>query len=131
MTVLFLHVVAPSPRPLSITALAPLVASRQGELAFRQMSATRYPQWSASEIKQTFLSTNLACLLTFEQQAAGPTTRLLVTGYAPRPRRARKGLSQNMTQVCTIPINHRFFHGRTQRPNVNFFQRAPVVPHRH
>ena len=72
MTVLFLHVVPPSPWPLSITALAPLVASRQGELAFRQMSATHYPQWSASEIKQTFLSTNLACLLTLGQWAAGP-----------------------------------------------------------
>ena len=89
------------------------------------------PQLPVSEIKQTFLSSNLACLLTFEQQVAEPTTRLLVTGYTPSPRRARKSLSQNMTQVCTIPVNHRSFHGRTQRPNVNFFCIAPVVPDRH
>ena len=61
----------PSPRPLSITALDPLVASRQGELAFRQMSAIPSPQWSASEIKQTFLSIHLACLLTLGQWASG------------------------------------------------------------
>ena len=35
-------------------------------------------QLLASEIKQTFLSTNLACLLAFEQPADGPHT-LLVT----------------------------------------------------
>ena len=32
-----------------------------------------------SEIKQTFLSTNLACLLAFEQRAASPWCTLLVT----------------------------------------------------
>ena len=32
------------------------------------------PQLLASEVKQTFLSTNLVCLLAFEQWAAGPLT---------------------------------------------------------
>ena len=41
------------------------------ELAFGQMSATPTPQMPATEIKQMFLSTNLACLLAFEWQAAG------------------------------------------------------------
>ena len=38
-----------------------------GEFAFGQMSALRLAQLTASEIKQTFLSTNLACLLAFWQ----------------------------------------------------------------
>ena len=52
-----------------------------GELAFRQTFASPTPQLPASEIKQTFLSTNLACLLAFEQPAAGPQS-LLVIGTA-------------------------------------------------
>ena len=56
-----------SPPPLlSIKALAPLVASEGGELAFGQMSVILPSQLLASEIKQTFLSTNLACLVAFE-----------------------------------------------------------------
>ena len=42
------------------------------------------PQWPASDIKQTSLSTNLACLLAFEQRAAGPTL-LSVTLSPPAP----------------------------------------------
>ena len=50
-----------------------------GELAFGEMSALPLAQLTASEIKQTFLSTNMACLLAFRQWAARPTTSLLVT----------------------------------------------------
>ena len=60
------------PLLLSITPFAPLVASWE-ELAFEKMPAL-LPELLASEIKQTFLSTNLAHLLTFEQQAAGTHT---------------------------------------------------------
>ena len=42
-----------------------------GESAFDRCLHTP-PQLLASEIKQTFLSTNLACSLAFKQQAAGP-----------------------------------------------------------
>ena len=42
-----------------------------GKLTFGQMSAFFPPQLVASEIKKIFLSTNLACLLAFERQAAG------------------------------------------------------------
>ena len=56
-----------SPPPLLyIKVLAPLVAGEGGELAFGQMSVTFPYQMLASEIKQTFLSTNLACLVAFE-----------------------------------------------------------------
>jgi hypothetical protein len=46
------------------------------ESVFGQMSATLLPpaQSPASEIKQIFFSTNLACLLAFEWQAAGLPT---------------------------------------------------------
>ena len=46
---------------LSIKALAPLVAG-EGVSAFGQMSTTLTTQLLASETKQTFLSTNVACL---------------------------------------------------------------------
>ena len=45
-----------------------------GKSAFGQMSATLSPELPASEIKQTFLSPNPACLLAFVQRAAGPCT---------------------------------------------------------
>ena len=61
---LFLHVALPL--LLSIKALAPLVASVEWGSAFGQVSTTLPQQLLASEIKQTFLSTNLACLLAFE-----------------------------------------------------------------
>ena len=66
---LFLLVVPPPtalPPLLSVKALAPLVASG-GKSAFGQMSATLSPQLPASEIKQTFLSPNPACLLALVQ----------------------------------------------------------------
>jgi len=47
-------------------ALAPLIAS-WGKSAFGQMSTTLSLQLPASEIKQIFLSTNMVCLLAFEQ----------------------------------------------------------------
>ena len=42
-----------------------------GKLTFGQMSAFFPPQLVASEIKKIFLSSNMACLLAFEWQAAG------------------------------------------------------------
>ena len=65
--------------PLSIKALTLFLWRGWGESAFGQMSATLPPQLPASEIKQTFLSTNLACLLAFERQAARPHHAVSVT----------------------------------------------------
>ena len=48
-------------------------------LAFGQMSAIHPHQLPASEIKQTFFSTDLTCLEAFEWQAAGPHLTLSVT----------------------------------------------------
>ena len=50
------------------------------------------PRLPASEIKQTFLSTNLACLLAFEQQAAGPHHILSIStnGVVGKSHRAEK-----------------------------------------
>ena len=73
---LFLRVVPP---PSVYKSSCPLVASRGWESAFGQTSATLPLQLSTSEMKLTFLSTDLACLLTFEQQAARPHTLLSVT----------------------------------------------------
>ena len=54
----------------------PLAASLE-ESAFEQTSAPHpRPQLPASEIKQTFLSANSACLLAFEQRAARPQVLL-------------------------------------------------------
>ena len=54
---------------LSMKALTTIVASG-GELALGQTFIL--PPWlPASEIEQSFLATNLACFLAFEQQAAG------------------------------------------------------------
>ena len=64
---LFLHGGPPS-------ACCPLIVSA-GESAFGHESPSP-PQLLASKIKQTFLSTNLAFLLAFEQKAAGPYFRL-------------------------------------------------------
>ena len=50
----------------------PLLVGGRGKSAFGQMSTTLSPQLRASETKQTFPSTNLACLLAFEQQTARP-----------------------------------------------------------
>ena len=57
----------------------PQVAGGGGESAFGEMFTTLAPQLSASEIKQTFLTTNLDCLLAFGQRAARPTHTLAVT----------------------------------------------------
>ena len=56
----------PNPRPSNSVCKSshPLLV-RGGERAFGQMSAT-LAQGCCSEIKQTFLSTNLTCLLPFE-----------------------------------------------------------------
>ena len=53
-----------------------LVSGRESD--FGQMSATLPPLLSASEVKQMFLSKNLACLLAFEQQVAGPLTLSII-----------------------------------------------------
>ena len=66
MTVLFLHVVL-SYQTSVYKCSHPLLVRGWGELAFGQMSATPLPQLPASKIKQTSLSTILACLLAFEQ----------------------------------------------------------------
>ena len=64
---------APTPESVYKCSHLPLVGGGGvgGGLAFAQMSATLPLQLLPPEIKQTFLSTNLACLLPFEQQAAG------------------------------------------------------------
>ena len=68
MTMLFLHVTT---LPYSVYKCSHPLLVGWGGLAFAQMSATLPLQLLPPEIKQTFLSTNLACLLPFEQQAAG------------------------------------------------------------
>ena len=72
MTVLFLHITSPTPA-LSIEALT-LFLSWGGQS--QPCTDVHHPprQLLASEIKQTFLSTNLACILAFERLAAGPLT---------------------------------------------------------
>ena len=77
----------PSPHPPRIKFLAPWLP-KGGESAFGQTSATLHTsspasQLLASDIEQTFLSTNLACLLAFEQRAAGPTTHTLLGTRTP------------------------------------------------
>jgi len=69
--------------PLSIKALTPFSWRGSGELAFGQMSATLPQQLPESEIKQTFLSTILAYLFSFERQAAGACKLLSVTPEHP------------------------------------------------
>jgi len=54
---------------LSMKALATIVVSC-GELALGQTFILP-PRLPVSEIKQSFLATNLACFLAFEQQPAG------------------------------------------------------------
>ena len=54
---------------LSMKAVTTVVASG-GELALGQTFILP-PRLPESEIKQSFLATNLACFLAFEQQAAG------------------------------------------------------------
>ena len=77
MTVLFLHVTPPT---LSTKALTPCLLERGSWPLDGYPPAS--PQLLASEIKQTFLSTNLACLVAFEWQAAGPPQAyLLVTDF--------------------------------------------------
>ena len=50
----------------------PLIVSRE-ELTFELVSALfPHPHLLASKIKQNFLTTRLACLMVFEQQAGGP-----------------------------------------------------------
>ena len=73
---LFLHV-GPLPQTLSINAVTS--DCQGGESAFGQMSSTLPTKWQPSKMKQTFLSTNLACLLAFERQAARPHHAVSVT----------------------------------------------------
>ena len=54
------------------------------------------PQLSASEMKQTSVSTNLACLLTFEQRAAGPH---------PAPHRPRRPFGHNGYNFCSTDVS--------------------------
>ena len=51
------------------------------------------PQWPASEIKQTSLSTNLACLLAFERRAAGPHMPFSNIGKSLMPPNFREHIS--------------------------------------
>ena len=71
MTMLFLHVIT---LPYSVYKCShPLLASRGVRLWTDVCHSPRRPcQLSASEIKQTFLPTNLPCLLAFNRQAARP-----------------------------------------------------------
>ena len=76
LTVLFLHVAAPHLHPVSKSSCPLLVEGwgGVGESAFGQMYAILPTKKPASEVKQTFLSTSLACLLAFEWPAARPHT---------------------------------------------------------
>ena len=77
MNVLFLHVTPPL--SLSIKCSHPLLWT-DVSLWTDVCHPPPTPQLLASEIKQSFLSTSLACLLAFEQQAARLHTHaLLVT----------------------------------------------------
>ena len=60
-----------SPLLLFIKALAPLVATVCGGIGL--WTDVCLPKLVASEIKQTFFSTNLGCLLAFKWQAASHT----------------------------------------------------------
>ena len=78
LTVLFLHVAASHPPTPSLKALVPCLLGvgwgGVGESALGQIYATLPPKWPASEMRQTFLSTSLACLLAFEWPAARART---------------------------------------------------------
>lgn len=41
----------------------------------------------------------------------------------------RAFLSQNLTHIWSIPVNHSSFHGRMQHPTLNFFKESPGVPY--
>ena len=70
----FLHRAPPSVYKSSCPTGCQWVLVR-GKSAFGQTSSLHHdPQLSACEIKRSFLSTNLACLLDFEQWAAGTLT---------------------------------------------------------
>ena len=69
------------PLLLSITPFAPLVASWE-ELAFEKMPAL-LPELLASEIKQTFLSTNLAVYWLLSSEQPDPhTLSITIQGHA-------------------------------------------------
>ena len=83
-TVLFLHVSsAPAPATHSVYKCShPLLVKGRGVGGVDLQTDVCHPplQLPASEIKQTFLSTNLTCLLAFERQAArSPHAYLSVT----------------------------------------------------
>ena len=67
------------------------------------------PTWLASEIKQTFLSTNLACLLAFEWRAARHWCTFLVTldhkyvSWAPKAHVSRFKASRNRWASLSSP----------------------------
>ena len=74
-----------TPPPHFVKVLTPclLGGGEDAEAALGQMSTTLLPPLPASEINQTFLSTNLTCLLTFERPAARlPNAYLSVTNLS-------------------------------------------------
>ena len=73
MTVLFLRVATP-PTHNSVCKNTPLVCQGWGVELWTDVCHPLPPQLPASEIKQTFFSTNLVCLLAFEWRAAWPHT---------------------------------------------------------
>ena len=62
---------------LSVKALTPCL-SAFGHIVHHPLLPV-----GASEVKQAFLSTNLACLLAFDQRAAGPHTHTLLMTFSP------------------------------------------------
>ena len=101
MTMLFQHI-----HPLfCLWKLSPPACQGGGQSAFGQMSATLpHSQLPASKMRQTFLSTNLACLLAFEQQAAGSHI------YTVSATNRKKGIVRRWwiwgCVVFTVPVKH-------------------------
>ena len=74
----FCMYVSPPRLNLSVTALTPCLSGR-GSRPMDRCLPPSLPQLLASEIKQTFLSTNLGCLLAFEQQAGRAHTHTILS----------------------------------------------------
>ena len=77
------------------------------------MSDTFHPQLPASDMKQMFPSTKLACLLAFERQGDGPTTHSFSNRFLRVPRTARRS-----NQSILKEINPKGF---MQKPKRQYF----------
>ena len=89
---------------LSVKALTPCLPGAGVSLG--QISATLSPQLPASEIKQTFLSTNLDCLLAFKRRAVGPPMHTFRQQYQEWKRRYHViPLRRCKNNISILPIS--------------------------